>query len=105
MGQVMMDYCELMDVYKAFVSGSAVRSETIARLQSENPRFQKFMVEASQGAGGHSLESLTINPVQRVPRYVLLVRYTAVCASPSYAAAADESKPADVLLDCACACG
>ena len=83
MGQVMMDYCELMDVYKAFVSGYAVRSETIARLQSENPRFQKFMVEASQGAGGHSLESLTINPVQRVPRYVLLVRYTAVCASPS----------------------
>jgi hypothetical protein len=36
MGQVMKDYCELMDVYKAFVARTTARRETIDRLKTEN---------------------------------------------------------------------
>jgi hypothetical protein len=73
MGQVMADYCDLMDVYRAFVSGATARAETIARLKSEHPNFSEFLRNACATAGGHSLESLIHNPVQRIPRYVLLV--------------------------------
>ena len=102
MGQVMADYCELLDVYKAFVSGkilythrasespysmwfeilahrhakwtgATARAETITRLKSEHSCFAEFLQNASATAGGHSLDSLIVNPVQRIPRYVMLV--------------------------------
>jgi len=65
MGQVMKDYCELMDVYKAFVARTTARRETIDRLKTENPKFKAFLQTSAQAAGGHGLESLIHSPIQR----------------------------------------
>lgn len=43
------------------------------RLRSDNPRYKDLLNSGSARSGGHSLDSMIHAPVQRLPRYVLLV--------------------------------
>ena len=68
-GDVWLEVMDSLNVYKAHSVSYLASMQVIARLQQENKRFRDFC-QARPG----QLESSLIAPVQRVPRYLMLLR-------------------------------
>lgn len=68
-GDVWLQHIDSLNVYKAHSVSYIAAMQVIKRLQQENSRFREFC-RARPG----QLESSLIAPVQRVPRYLMLMR-------------------------------
>ena len=77
-GQVFIDMAASFAMFSRYVIAYAESTELVASLSKDmlgNPsRFARFMEELKGKANLQTLESLMITPIQRVPRYVLLLR-------------------------------
>lgn len=60
-------------MYKTYV-GNYGRMVSTLNIMRSNDEFQKFLSEQRTRYGGQSMMSYLIMPVQRIPRYVLLLR-------------------------------
>jgi len=65
----------LTTLYYSYVVDFEHATETMSRHKSSNPKFQEFLkeTECSKRTKGLDLESILIQPVQRIPRYELLL--------------------------------
>ena len=66
--------------YPPFVNFFEVSVETINRCDAKFPRFHAFLKinQAKKECGRQTLAQLLINPVQRIPRIILLLQGTQV---------------------------
>lgn len=78
--------------YQSYINGYETAAATLARLRGENSAFAKFLsqAQADPRCEGLAIDSLLIMPVQRIPRYLLLLRELRKHTAPS--AAADIAK-------------
>lgn len=65
--------------YSAYVNNYTTAIQTLADCENENPEFAKFLVDVREetyidGVRIQSLYSYLIMPIQRIPRYLLLLR-------------------------------
>ena len=73
-GQILVEFCELLVVYESYVSSFEVSMSRRAFLISTNKRFAQFAEDIRRDIRCVcGLESLLIAPVQRVPRLRLLI--------------------------------
>jgi len=63
---------DFLKMYTQYINGYDLAMETINKL-SKKSKFRKFL-QATQTSVGQSLMSFLIMPVQRIPRYVLLLK-------------------------------
>ena len=73
--RVMHTFAPFLSLYSTFVSNYPSSMKVLKRLMAENKKFNKFVVTGLRHTRCNSLDlaSLLIMPVQRVPRYKLLV--------------------------------
>ncbi len=72
-GRVFCDAATLLKLYTAYVNSYPRALETHQTLLLE-PGYKTFCERAQAEAGGQGFDSLLITPVQRVPRYSLLLK-------------------------------
>jgi hypothetical protein len=75
LAQIFINISPYLKLYTAFINGYDDAMRALGEAMA-NPDFVKFTQEcsANPGIGGLSLPSLLIMPVQRIPRYELLLR-------------------------------
>ena len=71
--------------YSEYASNHSAAMQVLSRL-SDNSKFTSFLAKASQNplCRGHTLESLLILPIQRIPRYRLLLQELLKHTPPSH---------------------
>jgi hypothetical protein len=69
---VMTKFAPYLRMYRPFVSNYKQMLATITRLETDNEAFRTFMAKQQQSCAS-DLQFLVIKPVQRIPRYALLV--------------------------------
>ena len=62
------------DVYHSFVLAYSESMELLSKLMKTKPKIAAFLDGARGRCAGLSLDSLMITPIQRIPRYILLLR-------------------------------
>jgi hypothetical protein len=65
-----------LKIYSSFINNYSEASEILLRLNQNNPQYSKFMQKcryANIKCRGQDLHVLLINPIQRIPRYRLLL--------------------------------
>ena len=72
-GDIFLGMRHFSSVYSAFLTGYDGVMEVVMYHQKNNPPMAK-VIRASEKALGNTIESYLILPVQRIPRYVLLLR-------------------------------
>jgi len=73
-GDVFLTYAPFFKVYLVYVQGFEKMSQRLQELRKENERFKAFL-ECCELIDRHPpLQSLLIMPVQRIPRYRMLIR-------------------------------
>jgi hypothetical protein len=67
---------QLLKAYPAFVNFFEDTKETISKCEAKSPKFHAFLkkCESQPECGRQTLQQLLINPVQRLPRYSLLLK-------------------------------
>eukprot|EP01105_Mastigella_eilhardi_P021956 TRINITY_DN536_c0_g1_i11.p1 TRINITY_DN536_c0_g1~~TRINITY_DN536_c0_g1_i11.p1 ORF type:complete len:1299 (+),score=392.00 TRINITY_DN536_c0_g1_i11:58-3954(+) len=75
MGQVFLDNIRFIKLYPYYVNNHNTALATLQSCKSKYPMFNKFIqtVDYTPALAGFNLEGLFIVPVQRIPRYVLLL--------------------------------
>lgn len=75
-GAVMRSFAPFLKMYARYVNGHAAADALLRRILSDRPALRSFVsaAEADPSSAGQSLHSLLAMPVQRVPRYLLLLR-------------------------------
>ncbi|KAL0477495.1 RacGEF [Acrasis kona] len=75
-GDVFLYACEMLDVYVPFLQKYDKCTRTIRKWRSREPLFDKWLNSRKkmQQSKGLDLGSLLIMPVQRIPRYLLLLK-------------------------------
>lgn len=71
-GQVVLDYAVFFKLYTQYVDSYDSRMIMLSELKSSNSRFKRFLNDV-QRSGVSEISSLLILPVQRIPRYCLLI--------------------------------
>lgn len=75
-GQLFCRYGHMFKLYTSVCNTQVARQELVQTLMNERPGFAAF-VEAAQAdprCRGQTLESFLIMPIQRIPRYELLLQ-------------------------------
>ena len=73
-GDIFSQFAPMLKMYIAFVSNYGQSVKRIAQLKKEYPWFTSFVEHIQKNRAIRGLESYLILPVQRLPRYVLLLR-------------------------------
>lgn len=73
-GDIFSQFAPMLKMYIAFVSNYGQSVKRIAQLKKERPWFASFVDHIQKNKAIRGLESYLILPVQRLPRYVLLLR-------------------------------
>ncbi|KAH3762035.1 rho guanine nucleotide exchange factor [Pelomyxa schiedti] len=75
MGKVFLANVDFIKLYKYYVNNHTTAVDTLAKCKESYPDFKKYMdsLDWTPALGNLNLEGLLITPVQRVPRYVLLL--------------------------------
>lgn len=72
--KILMKYSDFMKIYTMYVNGYSTCLSTLTEL-SDNKKFTKYMTDVTiNKLNGLSLQSMLILPVQRIPRYEMLLR-------------------------------
>jgi len=72
-GPVMMHYTPQLTVYSSFLEGFDDSRKRVQELKESSAEFRDF-VRVQEKVEGLSLESFLVTPVQRLPRYLLLLK-------------------------------
>ena len=74
-GGVFLQYIPAMAMYKGYLQNYEARMKERASLLASNVAFKSFLMEncSHPRCKGHTLESYLVEPVQRIPRYKLLI--------------------------------
>jgi len=68
------DLSGFLKIYAMYINNYNQSIQTLKRLNVKSPAFAKFVLELEDsGRWGSTLDSLLIGPIQRLPRYVLLL--------------------------------
>eukprot|EP00003_Mantamonas_plastica_P017024 TRINITY_DN2844_c0_g1_i10.p1 TRINITY_DN2844_c0_g1~~TRINITY_DN2844_c0_g1_i10.p1 ORF type:complete len:1160 (+),score=379.73 TRINITY_DN2844_c0_g1_i10:139-3480(+) len=73
-GSVFLEMAPFLKVYAQYVNNYTSAMPTLAKLQKTKKKFNKFLEEALANSGLNDLPSFLIMPVQRIPRYRLLLQ-------------------------------
>ncbi|PRP86803.1 hypothetical protein PROFUN_05020 [Planoprotostelium fungivorum] len=78
-GDIFLRFAPYLKLYTQYINNYNLSSSTITQLPEQNPKLKEFMSQALNHAelkklGQNALFNLLITPVQRVPRYELLLR-------------------------------
>lgn len=75
LGDIFLKKTRFFDVYVKYINNYKSAIETLNRCKEEDPAMAKFIAEceAKKECGYMDLSSFLIQPVQRIPRYVLLL--------------------------------
>jgi len=73
-GDVFDEYAPFFKTYLVYVQGFEKMSKRLLELRKENERFKMFLEYLEMKERLPPLQSLLIEPVQRIPRYQLLIR-------------------------------
>lgn len=79
---IFLQYADWLKIYTTFVNHYQVSIETLCILKNHST-FQDFLYQNSD-EGEAALMSLMIQPVQRIPRYLLLLRELNKCTSDDH---------------------
>jgi len=71
LGDIMLTMSDFLKTYTFFVGNYPIALQTLNRLESSS-KFVKFIKGVR--VSSHTLESLLIQPIQRLPRYILLLQ-------------------------------
>eukprot|EP01103_Thecamoeba_quadrilineata_P012927 TRINITY_DN3458_c0_g1_i1.p1 TRINITY_DN3458_c0_g1~~TRINITY_DN3458_c0_g1_i1.p1 ORF type:complete len:790 (+),score=163.65 TRINITY_DN3458_c0_g1_i1:19-2388(+) len=72
-GKIFQSWARAQDLYKEYCSNYNVSITTLEQMK-QNAAFEKFIKQCENNAGtGLTLSSFLIMPVQRIPRYVMLL--------------------------------
>jgi hypothetical protein len=72
--QKLQSFSQFMRCYIEYVNSYNRSLQTLERCATKNSKFMAFCAERQKKNGGESLASLLITPIQRIPRYVLLLQ-------------------------------
>jgi hypothetical protein len=72
-GDVLFTYAPFMKMYCESFTRQIAAGELLQKLRAERPGFADFLASATAACKGQTIESLLIMPVQRIPRYRLLL--------------------------------
>ncbi len=86
MGEVMLQFSPFFKMYNQYVAGHGAALTLLAELSASDSAFTDWLrrTEMSPAAGGQTLPSFLIMPVQRVPRYALLLKELLAHTPPSH---------------------
>jgi hypothetical protein len=72
-GDILFTFAPFFRIYSESFTRQLGAVELLQRLRSERPGFAEFLAAASVACKGQPIESFLIMPVQRIPRYRLLL--------------------------------
>mmetsp|Transcript_4922 Transcript_4922/g.8159 ORF Transcript_4922/g.8159 Transcript_4922/m.8159 type:complete len:792 (+) Transcript_4922:44-2419(+) len=74
-GKVLIKYAELFKMYQIYMNGYERAIKALQVMKKKNKKFTKWLqLQCSKISNSHSLENLLILPIQRIPRYQLLLK-------------------------------
>lgn len=82
LGKVLLTYTPFFKLYASYVNGYEASQELLRRLREERPQLDAFFRHCELCEGGR-ISDFMIQPVQRVPRYALLLRAIEKVTAPS----------------------
>jgi len=73
---VFIHEAEFLKIYSKYINNFDAAMSLVDKLKKENPQFQEFLnaAEAKPECNFNDLNSFMINPIQRIPRYAILLR-------------------------------
>ena len=76
LGDVIMKVVNYFMLYPVYVSEFEIQMKTLRETKKSNPKFAEFLNEAfvKMEDKSNDLGSLLVTPVQRIPRYLMLVK-------------------------------
>lgn len=81
--QVFVSCQKEFEVYKSYVVTYSESMELMEKLVKTKPKIAQFLENARSRCAGLGLDSLMITPIQRIPRYILLLREIQKNINPS----------------------
>eukprot|EP00762_Andalucia_godoyi_P003115 ANDGO_01115.mRNA.1 Guanine exchange factor for Rac 30 len=95
-----------LKLYTAYINGYMAQMDAISRLKKKNSRFFRFIAQAEKhpSCRNNTLESLLITPIQRIPRYELLIKELVKHSDESYVDYKDLLKAKDSIHQVAAYC-
>lgn len=73
LGSVFLAFAPFLQIYHGYAKGTAKAHRLVTQLLATNAKFAEFHAKAVEEAKGMNLNSYLITPIQRVPRYKLLL--------------------------------
>jgi hypothetical protein len=73
LGDIFLNICKFLKVYTQFIRDYGQIMTTVATALKQNKKFEQFCKAAERETKGYPLDSYLILPVQRIPRYILLL--------------------------------
>eukprot|EP01117_Protostelium_nocturnum_P019345 TRINITY_DN836_c0_g3_i1.p1 TRINITY_DN836_c0_g3~~TRINITY_DN836_c0_g3_i1.p1 ORF type:complete len:1638 (-),score=764.62 TRINITY_DN836_c0_g3_i1:204-5117(-) len=74
-GDIILEIVPYLKVYTAYVNNANLSIVTVAEISNTYHDFHKFLEDAKNNGGcGLDIQSYLIGPIQRIPRYVLLLK-------------------------------
>lgn len=74
-GDIILNETDFLKLYSTYVNNYPTAMQTLHQLQAENPQFAQFLhrCEEKPECSYQDLHSLLIQPIQRIPRYEMLL--------------------------------
>ncbi|KAA6402557.1 MAG: putative rho guanine nucleotide exchange factor 17 [Streblomastix strix] len=74
---ILMQFAPIFKMFVPYIDAQLAGTGSFLRLDKKNKNFHKEIIQLQKNAGQEfSFQSLVITPVQRVPRYIMLVKET-----------------------------
>jgi len=73
-GQIFIKYGELFKMYQDYFHKHEKAVQHLMKLERKNTKFAKWSMEQSQKVSGLTIQALLILPIQRLPRYEMLLK-------------------------------
>ena len=73
LGPTFLEFAAYLKVYAGYINGFNDAIDCVGRLEQTSPPFAAFLEEQRDVTDGHGLADFLIQPIQRVPRYRMLL--------------------------------
>jgi len=85
LGDIFLDFAPMMKIYTEYVNRFDDAVDTLKKLSTKGDKFQEFLRESMKNANSRlDLSSYLIMPVQRLPRYALLLKELIKFTEPTH---------------------
>eukprot|EP00750_Incisomonas_marina_P006512 INCI14601.1.p1 GENE.INCI14601.1~~INCI14601.1.p1 ORF type:complete len:1269 (-),score=256.90 INCI14601.1:272-4078(-) len=83
-GKIFCKFAPFFKMYSAYIDGAEASMEAVHNLEETNKLFAQFSHKIVRTVAGGSLNSLLIEPVQRIPRYLMLLKDILKCTRSNH---------------------